>query len=80
VPDESEADDGAIYAEWATFTAAEVDTYFDRLERLHRAFVRLHGADPPPELVAEAHDLTSNGMHLGHLPALREVLANGLAP
>lgn len=76
--DESTADDGAIYDVWDHFTSDEVGAYFSRLEILHRAFVRLRGADPSPELVAEAHDLSEHLLHLGHLPALREVLAMGV--
>lgn len=77
--DESFADDGAIYDVWDLFTPAEVAAYFARLDRLHRAFVRLRDADPSPELVAEAHALSDTLLSLRHLPALRAVLAQGIA-
>jgi hypothetical protein len=78
--DETGADDEALYAVWRNFSAEEVAAYFERLSRLYRAFSRLRGADPPPALVAEARDLSTNGLALGYLPALRAILAEGFAP
>ena len=75
MPDESGADDGALYSVWDRFTLDEVVTYFERIEALARAVARLRGGAITPELRAEAEHLRDHQLKLGHLLVIRRVLA-----
>lgn len=73
MPDESIADDEALYDIWRRLTPDEVAGIFDRLARLVRAVRRLHGAPVPQELRDEAAALRDSGLHLGYFPLIREL-------
>lgn len=75
MPDETVADDEALYDIWRRLSAIEVQRIFLFLFILAHAFAELRGERPPPDLVQRARDLRDGPLHLGHLPVVRSILA-----
>lgn len=75
MPDETSADDEAVYDVWRRLTPDEVEALYERLDVLARRLFRQRGAGPTPAMVAEAQALRDSGVHLGFLPIIEQVLA-----
>jgi len=74
MPDESVADDEAIYDVWRRLSAFEVERLFLALFVLAHAFAESHG-NVTPDMRARAEALRDGPLGLGHLPIIRSILA-----
>lgn len=75
MPDESIADDEALFDIWRRLTPFEVRRIFLVLYVLAHAHFERHGAPPTPEMIERARELRDGPLGLGHLPVIRAVLA-----
>lgn len=75
MPDESIADDEALFDIWRRLTPFEVAAIFLALYVVSHRFFELRGAQPPPDLIAKAKELRDGPLGLGHLPVIRSILA-----
>lgn len=75
MPDETEADDGALYDIWARLSPSEVEDVMTALEELSALVAQLKGSPIGEALRQRARDLRDGPLALGHLPLIRLVLA-----
>lgn len=74
MPDESTADDEALFDIWRRLTPDQVREIFEQLNELAARVARLRGAPIPEALKQRARDLRDGPLGLGHLPLIRLVL------
>ncbi len=74
MPDETAADDEAMYDVWRRIDPEQVAELFEDLETLARRWFRQRGEPPTPGMVAVAQALRDSGLHLGYLPIVTQVL------
>ena len=75
MPDETVADDEALYDIWRRLDASQVDEIMERLDDLAALVAHLKGAPIPEELKQRARDLRDGPLALGHLLLIRTILA-----
>lgn len=75
MPDETIADDEALYDVWRRLTPVQVEEIANQLEELAARVAQLRGRPIPEALKQRARDLRDGPLHLGHLLLIRIVLA-----
>lgn len=76
MPDETVADDEALFDIWRRLTPAQVNEIHEQLEELAARIAQLRGRPIPEALKQRARDLRDGQLHLGHLLLIRTILAD----
>ena len=74
MPDETIADDEALYDIWRRLSPVEVAAIFLKLYVLAHSFAELRGRRPDDAMRARAAELRDGPLGLGHLPIVRSIL------